>query len=128
MIDGYSVLGIMFLVHFFADFNLQIGASLDKLKQLRWWKSQVPDVMWRRYRHDYKIGMLCHAMYWSLAVCLPLAIRGGKAYLCAAVVNGIVHYVVDDLKANRLAINLVQDQLAHAVQVTITWAAYMFIR
>ena len=31
--------------------------------------------------------------------------------------NSIIHALIDDLKANKCIINLVQDQLAHAVQI-----------
>ena len=35
---------IIFALHVFADFNLQIGARLDQFKQQKWWKSLLDAV------------------------------------------------------------------------------------
>ena len=35
-------------------------------------------------------------------------------------VNAAVHYRVDDEKANKLSINLVEDQLLHSAQIIVT--------
>ena len=37
------------------------------------------------------------------------------------IVNIMIHSVVDDLKANRKKINLIEDQFIHLVQITVTW-------
>ena len=34
--------------------------------------------------------------------------------------NTIFHALIDDLKANRFAINLIQDQVAHILQIIMT--------
>jgi hypothetical protein len=43
------------------------------------------------------------------------------------VVNTIIHYIVDDLKANKLKINLIADQSIHLFQILISWVVYMFV-
>ena len=34
--------------------------------------------------------------------------------------NATIHALIDDLKANRFAINLIQDQVAHILQIIVT--------
>jgi hypothetical protein len=41
-------------------------------------------------------------------------------FLWAIVGNTIIHAIVDDLKANRNKLNLIQDQLLHLAQIVIT--------
>lgn len=125
------MLGIMFALHFFADFNLQIGSGMDKFKQRRWWREQIPEddrVSWERYKNDYTVALLCHAAYWAIIVCLPLAMCGGTVYSVNVMIHGTIHSVVDDLKANELALNLKWDQIIHAVQVMCVWTAWVVFR
>lgn len=130
-INPASMLGLMFILHFFADFNLQIGAGLDNFKQKRWWdyklkRVKVPDK--ERYRNDYKCALACHALYWSLIVCLPLVMVGGGAYVINALIQGAVHYDVDNKKANKMTLNLIEDQVVHAIQIIFIWGAWMIAR
>ena len=135
-INPASMLGLMFLLHFFADFNLQIGAGLDNFKQKKWWSDQIPKNMderkrlltWRMYKNDYMAGLACHAMYWSLVVCLPLLMIGGPAYAISSVIQGAIHYFVDDMKANKKTLNLIEDQIVHAIQILFIWGAWMIAR
>lgn len=126
-----SVLGIMFLLHFLADFNLQIGARLDKFKQWRWWRKQIPaekEEKWRKYNDDYKVALWIHSFQWALVTCLPLAMCRGTVYGVSVFVHASAHYIVDDLKANWMRINLIQDQVFHTVQVLVIWATWMVSR
>jgi hypothetical protein len=41
-------------------------------------------------------------------------------------INWSIHAIVDDLKANKKAINLIQDQSIHLVQIILTWGIYVF--
>ena len=135
-INPASMLGLMFLLHFFADFNLQIGAGLDKFKQKKWWSDQIPKnmkepyrfSMWERYKNDYKCALACHALYWSLIVCLPLVTVGGGAYVINALIHGAVHYDTDNKKANKKTLNLIEDQIIHAIQIISIWGAWMIAR
>ena len=124
-----AMLGIVFLLHIFADFNMQIGAGLDKFKQWRWWWDQIPSHGdWKKYKDDYKVALLLHSYQWSLVTCLPLIMCGGWVYLSSVAAHAAVHCVVDDLKANRMFINLVQDQAIHALQVLLIWAEWLVFR
>ena len=131
-----SMLALMFLLHFFADFNLQIGAGLDKFKQKKWWSGQIPKnmkepyrfSMWDRYKHDYKCAMVCHALYWSLIVSLPLVTVCDGSYVINALTQGACHYYIDDMKANKKTLNLIEDQIVHAIQILFIWGAWMIAR
>jgi hypothetical protein len=56
----------------------------------------------------------------------------GGFSLVAFIVNFIaqtaIHAVVDNLKANKMKINLIEDQLLHLVQISFTLALYMIVR
>lgn len=130
------MLALMFLLHFFADFNLQIGSGMDKFKQRKWWSDQLPNntverdryLIFKKYRYDYLCGLVCHGLYWSLIVCLPILLAGGFWYALNSLAHGAIHVFVDDAKANRMKLNLWQDQAIHALQVLLVWFVWMFIR
>ena len=106
----------MLLTHLVADYTLQ-GWLADG-KQKSWWKKVVPNLDETKYRYDYVMVLFCHSLYWSIFICMPFL---GHQYLWVAVaVNTIIHMVVDDLKANRFKLNLIQDQLLHFGQILIT--------
>jgi hypothetical protein len=42
-------------------------------------------------------------------------------------VNTAIHAFVDNLKANKYVINLVEDQFAHLVQIICTWIILMAV-
>lgn len=121
-----SMLALMVLLHLIADYTLQ--GCLANLKQKRWWednltRAPVPDK--DRYRHDYACGLVCHGLYWSLVVCLPLLLVGGCAYAANALIQGLVHACIDDQKANRFSLNLIEDQALHAVQIICIWGVWL---
>ena len=121
----------MFLLHIFADFNLQIGSGLDKFKQWRWWREQIPaekEEKWKKYNDDYKVALWIHSFQWALVTCLPLAMCRGTVYGVSVFVHASAHYIVDDLKANWMRINLIQDQVFHTVQVLVIWATWLAFR
>lgn len=109
---------LMLLAHLVADYTLQ-GWLADG-KQKSWWDKvfggKTPD----SYSLDYEAALVCHALYWSLLVCAPLWSSPRLAWLVAA--NTVVHAAIDDLKANRKFINLLQDQALHALQIAVTFA------
>lgn len=115
---------VMVLMHLVADYTLQ--GWLASGKQVSWWRDLVKDSKWPKYRHDYIVALVCHSLYWSILVCLPLF----SCWFFAAVVaaNTAVHAVVDDLKANRGKLNLVQDQAMHLAQIVATMAVAAFLK
>lgn len=118
----------MILAHMVADYTLQ--GWLANGKQRKWWVEQVKDFNGEelentKYKNDYKCALLCHSLYWSIFVCLPL--YWSPWFTEFVVGNSIVHYVVDDLKANKFKLNLIEDQFLHLAQITITFLIAMFL-
>lgn len=73
------------------------------------------------------MGLLMHSLEWCLMINLPLILLGapGDVFLILSVIlNTGIHYLVDDLKANKLKINLIQDQSIHLCQILITYGIY----
>jgi len=114
---------LMFLGHLVADYTLQ-GWLADG-KQKSWWDKVCGGKVLEKYRHDYIAALVCHALYWSIFICAPF--YASSWFLAAVILNTIVHAIVDDLKANRLAINLIQDQLLHLGQILMTLGAFMIM-
>ena len=117
MLSVQAILILMLLGHLVADYTLQ-GWLADG-KQESWWKKICGGEIPNKYKHDYIAALLCHALYWSIFICAPF--YASPWFLCAVVGNTIIHAIVDDLKANRMKINLIQDQLLHLIQILITF-------
>ena len=109
---------LLFLVHCIDDFFLQ-GGCLVNLKQKSWWEKQTQDP---KYKYDYMMGLFIHAFEWSAMLCLVLMLFDASNWFLAGsfIFNGLIHALVDNLKANEFKINLIQDQLIHIVQIIIT--------
>ena len=112
---------IMILLHIIDDFVLQ-PICLSKLKQKSFWETYVKDD--EKYKFDYKVALVIHALSWSIMIHLPLMVIGVGEYsiLLSVIVNTIMHAWIDDEKANKLNITLFEDQLMHLIQVGSTWA------
>ena len=129
-----TIFWLCVLMHLIADYTLQ--GCLANLKQKRWWDQQLKDIaystkepkrpeeqnkIFSKYQYDYLAGLACHAMMWSIMMCLPLLlICSPKVFSTAVMINTVIHQFIDDLKANKLCINLWQDQLLHWIQITAT--------
>ena len=120
------ILVLMLLGHLVADYTLQ-GWLADG-KQKSWWRKifgghedAVPD----KYKYDYVAALVCHALYWSIFICAPFF--ASSWFIVAVSLNTVVHAIVDDLKANRHKINLIQDQLLHLGQILLTFGIMMAI-
>lgn len=134
------------VLHVLADFPLQtIGQpSLADLKQKAWWadaidrlvarpsldnperRRQTREHATRRYGEDYKAALWCHSLVWAALTFLPLCTVPGWSMIVA--VNALAHYLIDDLKANHLRINLIGDQALHCWQIGLTLGAFYAVR
>lgn len=116
----------MIFMHVIADFNLQ--GMLGDLKQLRWWEMNYPDNM---YRNDYRAALYIHSFSWAFLVMLPIAVymnfEINPLFCFTFAFNVICHTIIDDMKANFLAINLSADQLMHIIQIAVTFLALVVI-
>lgn len=112
------VLTMMLLGHLVSDYTLQ-GWLADG-KQKSWWDKAFGGKTPAKYRFDYVAALLCHALYWSIFICAPF--YASRFFILAILYNAVVHAEIDDLKANRNAINLVTDQCLHLAQILVTFA------
>ena len=111
----------MIFCHIADDYYLQ--GWLASAKQKKWWEQNSPDKL---YRFDYIMALACHSFSWSFMIMLPWIIYAGSSLnfaLIAIPVNVIIHAIVDDLKANKHKLNLIQDQLIHLAQIVLTFIA-----
>ena len=116
----------MFFCHVIDDYKLQAGV-LNNLKCKSWWEENAPD---KKYRNDYLMGLIMHGMSWSFMIMLPVAIfyrfNVPTPFVFAWAINASVHSIIDDLKANRGKLNLIQDQLLHVIQIAITGWYFLY--
>ena len=121
-----KILLFMILLHIIDDFVLQ-PISLSKLKQKKWWEKQ--EGYSDKYKDDYKVALAIHSISWSIMIHIPLVIMfsslGQLALLISFIVNAVIHYFIDDLKANKLKINLFEDQMVHFWQICTTLSFIM---
>jgi len=122
----------MIFMHIADDFYLQ--GILAKLKQKSYWADpeNYPTLLtptgikrMEKMRHDYIPSLLIHAFSWAFMIMLPImilvpGINTGVFYALFAF-NMSVHAITDHLKANKLRINLWQDQLIHILQIVLTY-------
>ena len=125
--NNWFVLLFMLFMHIFDDYVLQ--GLLVTLKQKSFWVKNYPQ---EKYKHDYIMALFTHSFSWSFCVMLPIAILNGFnvgiMFLSLFVFNVIVHAMVDNLKANELKINLIQDQLAHVLQIAATFVVLVIFK
>lgn len=116
----------MILFHIIDDFVLQ-PISLSNLKQKKWWEKQ--EGYSDKYKDDYKVALAIHSISWSIMIHIPLVIMfpslGQLVLLISFIVNAVIHYFIDDLKANKLKINLFEDQMVHFCQICTTLSVIM---
>lgn len=121
-----KILLFMILLHVIDDFVLQ-PISLSNLKQKKWWEKQ--EGYSDKYKDDYKVALAIHSISWSIMIHIPLVIMfpslGQLALLISFIVNAVIHYYIDDLKANKLKINLFEDQMVHFWQICTTLSFIM---
>lgn len=112
---------LMILLHIIDDFVLQ-PICLSKLKQKSFWETYVKDD--EKYKFDYKVALVIHALSWAIMIHLPLMfiVSNEILVLVSVAINTVIHAYIDDEKANKLNITLLEDQLIHLIQVGCTWA------
>ena len=119
------ILVSMVFCHIVDDYYLQ--GWLASAKQKSWWEQNAPEKL---YKHDYIAALFMHSFSWSFMVMLvPTAyvvLFGGTWYPILFAGNVLIHMFVDDLKANRKRINLIQDQGIHMLQILWIWL-YMIV-
>lgn len=121
----FFIILTMIILHIFADFCVQKWCGLDEFKQVRFWKEH-PIGREKKYRYDYLMASFLHSISWAYITFLPLLIFGlismNKVWIfnVIVIINTLIHAVIDDIKANKLKINLVQDQGLHLLQIIVS--------
>jgi len=114
----------MVFMHVLDDYVLQ--GVLAQMKQKDWWVKNAPDSL---YKNDYLMALWMHSLSWSFMIMLPLALYVycdvGILFVVGFIINTLIHFIVDDLKANKHCINLWQDQVAHLIQIAVTFAVIL---
>ena len=108
---------LMYFCHFVDDYCLQ-AFCLSKLKQKSSWEDYVKDNP--SYKYDYLMALFGHAFMWAISIMIPTMISGHFIWWLIPI-NFIIHFIVDDVKANRGKINLITDQSIHLIQVLLTF-------
>lgn len=120
----FTLLLFMIFCHIVDDYYLQ--GWLASAKQKSWWEDNCSSSL---YKNDYKMALFMHSFSWTFMIMLPTMLYsivfGGKIYPLLYLMNTTIHFITDDLKANKKKINLIQDQLVHLAQITITWGVYL---
>ena len=127
------ILIAMILLHIIEDFHLQ--GILANMKQKNWWDKQIvdfPPKKANKYRKDYVISLISHSLENSIFIVLPIIIdqliytfttNPNNSYfimwIAYILFNTIAHSYVDDLKCNKLKINLITDQLLHFITIIL---------
>ena len=111
---------LMIFCHIVDDYYLQ--GWLASAKQKKYWQDNAPD---RLYKFDYIWALLMHSFSWVFMVMLPIAyimnFNIPFMFVIVFISNILIHAFVDDLKANRKKINLIQDQTIHLMQIYFTF-------
>ena len=117
----------MIFCHVVDDYYLQ--GWLASAKQKKWWIENAPNDL---YKNDYLMALFCHSFSWSFMIQMPILIYSFYTHLfiwniLLFIINLIIHMFIENLKANKLKINLIQDQIIHFIQIIMTWIIIFII-
>ena len=115
------VLFLMIFLHIIDDFCIQ--GIMAYMKQKSWWQEH-PVGRQPMYKYDYIAALFAHSFSWSFMIMLPVLLWG-TWNPAIFVLNMLLHAFVDDMKANRMRINLITDQTIHLGQILLTWFCYV---
>lgn len=126
----FIILLAMIFCHLVDDYYLQ--GILASMKQKKWWENNAPNSL---YKYDYICALIEHAFSWTFMMMLPITICIvlGKievpiiSFALIFCFNWAIHAIIDNVKANKLKINLCIDQCAHLVQIVIVWLVLIVI-
>ena len=123
------ILITMLFCHIIDDYYLQ--GWLASAKQKDWWNKNAPNPL---YKKDYIMALFMHSFSWSFMIMLPILVYEIYSstlwilYPVFLVLNCVIHMAVDNMKANELKINLIQDQTIHMAQIYITWLIWILTK
>ena len=129
----------MILLHILEDFHLQ--GILASMKQKSWWQSECVKlgIIYdsSKYRHDYVVSLIIHALENSIFIILPLIIDGlittfttnpnnnlFISWVFIIFANTAAHAIIDDFKCNSKGISLIVDQILHFIFIILFFSLY----
>ena len=118
-----AVLFLMIFLHIIDDFCLQ--GIMASMKQKSWWQKDSVGSQ-PKYQNDYIAALFAHSFSWAFMIMLPV-LFWGNWHWPILIANMCTHAVIDDAKANKFQINLIQDQTYHMIQIFVTWLLFVFI-
>ena len=112
----------MLFCHIVDDYYFQ--GWLASAKQKKWWQENAPQ---DKYKFDYIMALIMHSFSWSFVTHVPIMLFSNRDMwiLFSILINAIIHGIIDDLKANRFKLNLIQDQIIHIIQITIVFIIFV---
>ena len=117
--DPLFVLFLMLFMHYVADWIVQTDKIAHFKQKDKWEKYD------NKYEFDYLVVLELHSFSWSFCVFTPLLLMEHNyaiiLYLIIMTINNIIHFIIDDLKANKKKINLFEDQIMHCLQIIISF-------
>lgn len=117
------VLFLMVFLHIVDDFYLQ--GIMASMKQKSWWQEH-PIGSNPKYKNDYIAALFAHSFSWAFMIMIPVLVWGQWKWPIL-IANMLTHAVIDDAKANKFQINLIQDQTYHLIQIIATWLVFVVI-
>ena len=117
------VLFSMIFFHILDDFCLQ--GIMASMKQKSWWQKD-PVGSQPKYKNDYIAALFAHSFSWAFMIMIPIMICGQWEWPIL-IANMLAHAVIDNAKANKFQINLIQDQTYHLIQIIVTWLIFVVL-
>lgn len=117
------VLFSMIFFHILDDFCLQ--GIMASMKQKSWWQKD-PVGSRPKYKNDYIAALFAHSFSWAFMIMIPVMICGQWEWPIL-IANMLTHAVIDNAKANKFQINLIQDQTYHLIQIIATWLIFVVL-
>ena len=115
----------MIFLHNIADYLVQTK-FIAKFKQRKNWEEYDTKGY---YKYDYIVILLVHSFSWSIITFFPILFEFQNVmdYSIIVIGNTLIHAYIDDLKCNKLKINLIQDQLIHILQIVLIFILFVII-
>ena len=117
----------MIFCHIVDDYYLQ--GWLASAKQKKWWEENAPQKL---YNRDYIMALIMHSMSSSfmimLAIAISMSFNVSTLFVIVFILNVVIHALVDNLKANKLQISLITDQLIHLSQIFVTATIFIGLK
>ena len=117
-----KVLLCMIYLHLIDDYVLQGWLANAKCK--KWWQDNCPD---KKYSKDYIIALIEHAFMNSFLIHIPiyLWVYQNETILGISILLTAIHHAyIDNQKANKKKINLIEDQVEHITDIIGLWIIY----